>query len=275
MARGGNDFIYTMTSSGTDERQLVNCGPGECYPTWSPDGTKILFQKEYDGIGIYVMNGDGSDVRRLSPVPSLDVRPSWSPDGTRIIFSRVLAPPVNGGIPDTEIDSMNVSGNDVRTLLPADNTFNIEARWSPRGGKIAFMSGRDRSQQIYVMNANGSDVKMITSQGANGDPFWSPDGSRISFGSNRQGGGKLNVFTMSADGSDVRQVTNFLPPYEAGDTSWSPNGQKIVFELDKGGDGQSNPGASAQVWIINVNGTDPVSTHQSCSAVGCSPRWQP
>jgi TolB protein len=274
-ARGGDDFIYTMNANGTDSTELTNCGPGECYPSWSPDGKEILFQGEYNGIGIYVMNANGSDVRRLSQAPSLDVRASWSPNGSKIIFSRVVAPPVNGGIPNTEIDCMNANGTDVRTILPAHNTFNIEARWSPSGSEIVFMSGLHHSQQIYAMNADGSDVRMITSQGANGDPFWSPNGSRVSFGSNRQGGGKLNVFTMSPDGADVQQVTHFLPPYEAGDTSWSPDGRKIVFELDKGGDGQSNPDASAQVWIINANGTGAVSTHQVCSAVGCSPRWQP
>jgi Tol biopolymer transport system component len=137
------------------------------------------------------------------------------------------------------------------------------------------MSGRNHSQQIYMMNANGTDVTMITHQGANGDPFWSPSGSRISFGSNRQGGGRLNIFTMSPEGTDVRQLTHFLPPYEAGDTSWAPNGKEIVFELDKNGNGQSNPDASAQVWIVNANGTGAVSTDQACSDVGCAPRWQP
>ena len=88
VARGGDDFIYTMNASGSDSTELTNCGPGECYPSWSPNGREIVFQAEYDGIGIYVMNANGSDVRRLSPRPAFDVRPSWSPNGSEIIFSR-------------------------------------------------------------------------------------------------------------------------------------------------------------------------------------------
>jgi TolB protein len=272
---GGDDYIYTMNPNGTGQTELTNCGPGECYPAWSPDGAQIAFQRQHDGIGVYVMNADGSDVRRLSPTPSFDVRPSWSPDGSEIVFSRVVAPAAGSGIPDTEIDTMAADGTHVRTILGADGTFNIEARWSPDGSTIVFMSGRSHSQQIYTMHANGSDVRMITSRGANGDPFWSPNGSRISFGSDRQGGGRLNVFTMSPEGADVQQVTHVQPPFEAGDTSWSPDGREIAFELDKNGDGQSNPNASASVWIVNADGTGLVSTHETCSAVGCAPRWKP
>jgi Tol biopolymer transport system component len=275
VAKGGDDFIDTMTAMGTDVHQLTNCGPGECYPSWSPDGREIAFQGEFDGVGIYVMNANGTDVRRLSPTPAADVRPSWSANGKEIIFSRVVGPNTAGGIPNTEIDVMNANGTDVRTILPADGTFNIEPRWSPTASTIVFMSGRNHSQQIYTMTAGGRDLKMITSQGANGDPFWSPNGARISFGSDRQGGGRINVYTMSASGGHVRAVTHFSPPFEAGDTSWSPNGAEIAFEVDRGGEGQSNPNVPASVWTVHSNGSGAVNTKVRCASVGCAPRWRP
>lgn len=275
VARGGDDFIDTMNADGTDKHQLADCGPGECYPSWSPDGGEIVFQREFDGVGIYVMNANGTDVRRLSATPAADVRPSWSANGREIIFSRVVGTATGGGIPPTDIDVMDANGTDVRTILSADGTFNIEPRWSPTGSKIVFMSGRNQSQQIYTMNVNGTDLRMITHQGANGDPFWSPNGARISFGSNRAGGGKLNIYTMNSTGGDVRQLTHFLPPMEAGDTSWSPNGEVIAFEADDGGNGQSNPNARAFVWTVDANGTRATTTHVRCAAVGCAPRWRP
>ena len=125
------------------------------------------------------------------------------------------------------------------------------------------------------MNPDGTDIEQITTLGSNGDPFWSPDGSRISFGSTLDGALKLNLFTMDPDGSDIFQVTNYIEPFESGDTSWSPDGSKIIYEFDFRGQGQNDPDAFAEIHIINTDGTNDVNTRQRCSAVGCSPRWQP
>jgi TolB protein len=129
--------------------------------------------------------------------------------------------------------------------------------------------------QIFTMNIDGTNIRQLTHDGNNGDPVWSPDGTQISFGSDREGNEKLNIFVMNADGSNVRQLTHFDVPIEAGDTHWSPDGTKIIFERDIDGNKQSNPDAYAEVWIMNADGTKQLSTKQPCSCVGCAPRWRP
>lgn len=268
--------IHIMNADGTDVVDLVNCFDQECYPTWSPDGKKILFQRQINGVATYVMDANGKNVKRLSPTPALDVRPSWSPDGKKIIFNRIYNPPKEGDVPEADIMIMNADGSGAYTILPITKGHaNIQPRFSPDGKKITFQSIRldERSQHIYVMDIDGSNVRRVTDKGANGDPVWSPDGSRIAFGSNRAGA--VNVFTAKSDGSDVKQITHFDHPYEGGDTSWSPDGKKIAFQWDVGGKGQSDPNVPAEVWIVNSDGSgEPVSTKVSCSSVGCAPRWQ-
>jgi Tol biopolymer transport system component len=129
--------------------------------------------------------------------------------------------------------------------------------------------------EIYVMNIDGSSLRQLTSGANNADPVWSPNGARITFGSDREGGNLLNIFAMNADGSQQEQLTHFPVPYEAGDTNWSSDGRKIAFEYDIDGDKQSNPNTYAEVWTMNADGSGQTSTGIQCSDVGCAPRWQP
>ena len=79
--------------------------------------------------------------------------------------------------------------------------------WSPDGTKIAFTTGRDGNDEIYLMDTDGTNLKRLT-QNTYHDAYalWSPDGSTIVFESDRSG--KLNIWTMNAlDGSDATRLT--------------------------------------------------------------------
>jgi len=70
------------------------------------------------------------------------------------------------------------------------------------GNKIAFQSDRDGDHEIYVMNADGTEVQQLTDND-DGDwvPVWSPDGNKIAFNSGRDG--DHEIYVMNADGSNV------------------------------------------------------------------------
>jgi TolB protein len=262
-----------IVGAGKNIRRLTNDDEAENYPGWSPDGKKILYQRDYNGSATYIIDADGNNRLRLSATPGFDATASFSPDGSKIIYTRVLGMIVPGQVPKTEIHIMNVDGSADQTILPSTD-FSVEPRWSVNN-QVVFMSRMNGGQHIFRMNADGTGVTQLTNNANNGDPAWSPDGKQISFGSDRERNGKLNIFIMNADGSNTRQLTQFNMPYESGDTNWSADGTKIIFEYDIDGKLQSDPDAYAEVWTINADGTNQITTKQPCSCVGCAPRWRP
>lgn len=278
----GVNHVYIMRVDGNGAslgaKRLTSFAEAEDYPAWSPDGASLLVIRQLEGSAIYKISADGTGTRRLSPRPARDIFAAWSPDGAHIVYTRLLTDPPSPGTiatpPKTEIRVMNADGSGDHAILTS--LLSVEPDWSAKN-KIVFMSQMEgKNFDVFTMNPDGSEIRRLTKgHSNNGDPKWSPDGTKISFGSDREGRDKLNVFVMNADGSDPKALTFFETPVEVGDTHWSADGAQIVFEHDLGGKKQSDPTARAEVWIMASDGRAPTSTHQACSNVGCSPRFKP
>ncbi len=117
--------------------------------------------------------------------------------------------------------------------------------YSPDGTRIAFVSNREESFEIYVIDADGTNERRLTTTPANeGDPAWSADGSQIAYHSDA--GGTLQVWIMNADGSSQRQLTtgevvNLQPAI-------SPDGQTIAFTSARDG--------NYDVYLMGVDGSN-------------------
>src|SRR2546430_113950 len=92
--------------------------------------------------------------------------------------------------------------------------------WSPDGTKIAFATNRDGNDEIYVMNADGTNAVNVTKSAfADDGPAWSPDGTKIAFYSDRDGS-DVAIYVMNANGSGVVKLTSSAVPDEL--PAWSP-----------------------------------------------------
>jgi Tol biopolymer transport system component len=173
--RDGNLEIYTVNTDGSGLRRLTHNKAGDRDPAWSPDGRRIAFASQWQ---LAVMNADGSGQRILSRSTGRDFAPDWSPDGRRIAFERQLGRhqysscPRCGRAARFEVHLMNADGT-AEHRLTANG---MQPRWSPDGRKIGFVSGRDGSREVYVMNGDGSGQRNVSHTRLFNDSLfaWSP-----------------------------------------------------------------------------------------------------
>ncbi len=249
--------VYAIDPGSTNLVNLTNDPAVDATPEYSPDGSKIAFNR---GGEVYRMNADGSDQVNLTNAPLSNEGPSsWSPDGSKILFT-------SDRDGDTELYVMNADGSNQTRLTTEPGTQN-EASWSPDGAKIAYGGDQSGNGEIYIMNADGSNPTNLTHSGAQeGSPDWSPDGTQIVFNSDRDGGWGGDLFVMNADGTDQRNITN-TPEQSEQWPAWSPDGTKIASS--------GSAGIYNDIFVRNADGSNPTDITNTESLNEIDPDWQP
>jgi TolB protein len=136
--------------------------------------------------------------------------------------------------------------------------------WSPDGTRIVFESDRGGRQQIYVMNADGSDAQRISfGEGSYSQPVWSPRGDYIAFTKQHQG--RFHIGVMRTDGSEERLLTaSFL---DEGPT-WAPNGRVIMFT-------RQGAGATGEPALYSVDISGRNLRKVTSEGPASDPAWSP
>ncbi len=260
----GNASIYVMNADGTNQTRITSGALAFSELAWSPDGEKIAFSRS-DGVGtgdIYVINADGSNQARLTTsVGSFKVyvgTPVWSPDGEKIAFSRKTVEVTDTGgsasasAPVYEMSGLYVvNANGIGEIRLTDATAGSGFAWSLDGEKIAFTQPGMSTDDIFVMDSDGSGQTRLTNSSADESGLiWSPDGEKIAF-TRDDALGSADIFVMNSDGSGQTRLTNSRGGSE-GIVTWSPDGEKILFWAP---DATENFFSDA-ICVFNADGTD-------------------
>ena len=194
--------LFTANADGSNRRRLTAYGVYTAEATLSPDVKRLVFTSLKDGdLELYTMTVNGTDIRRLTNAPGYDGGAFFSPDGRQIVYRA----------------------------------------WHPTGDSLAAYQGllrqglvRPNRMEIWVMNADGTNQRQITSLGgANFAPFFTTDGHRIIFSSNYRNPRSRNfdLYLVNLDGSGLEQVTTDTE--FDGFPMFSPDGRQLVWASNR------------------------------------------
>ncbi len=211
----GNPSIYWVELSSGKKRGVVSDDRLSMSPSFSPDGRSLVFSRSEGGNNdLYSVRRDGSDMRRLTRSSGIDTNPAWGPTGRSIAFTSSRS-----GSP--QIYVMEAEGTNPRRVT-FGGKYNDGAAWHPDGSKLAYARRTDNGRRfdIAVVDLVTLEERILTNgPGSHEAPSYSPDGRFIAFESTRAGGTQKQIFVMTSEGRDLRQLTTVGENYGP---SWSP-----------------------------------------------------
>lgn len=211
--------IFIAKPDGSDLKQLTNTPGYDAETTITLDGKKLVFTSMRDGdLDIYTMDTDGKNVHRLTNEFGYDGGPFWSYDGKQIVY--------RANHPKTDKDKADYSDLLKQNLI------------------------RPTALEIWVMNADGSNKRQVTSNGkANFGPYFFPDGKRIIFASNMDDprGRNFDLYKINTDGTGLQRIT-FNDDFD-GFPMFSPDGKKLVFASNRNSKQQGETNVFIADWV--------------------------
>lgn len=233
---------------------------GEAY--FSPDSESIIFQavpKGEKNYQMFTMNLEEGKPKMVSLGKGRCTCGYFRPDGKKIIFASTHESPNLPSSSDVEKKAkyqwdftpyMNIyeadpDGSNLKRLTSGPY-YHAECSYSSDGKNILYASNETGSINLFIMDANGENVRQVTSTHHcyNGGPFFSPDNKQIVFRADRKESDFLQIYLIHLDGSNERQLTDNhavnWAPY------WHPNGKVIAFTSSLNGHNRY------EIYLMNI-----------------------
>jgi len=236
-----NGELKIVDSDGAETRAITT-GRGALSPAWSPTGESVVFTVLGNtGTQVQELDVRTGRTRRVSQIRAgLNITPVYQPGGNAILYAQGQG---SGYGTDLVLASLDDDSAKPRRITIGRGTDNTSPSYSPDGSQIAFISGKSGSPQVYIMDADGSNVQLLTPykpgvRSYRASPDWSPDGRAIAY---EQQQGLFQVWMIDLRDRVPKQLTS---EGENEDPSWAPDGRHIVLSSSRGGD--------KQLWILDT-----------------------
>ncbi len=240
-----NKEIYVMDFDGQNVELLTQDRSLALSPSWSPDGTQVLFTSYKPAVkggfvnpNLYLYNLVTRNRRTLSGSRGLNTGGVFHPKENKLAYTYS-----KDGRPEIYVLDL-----DTNTRMPITKTvfFSVEPSWSPDGQRITFSSSKTGRPHIWVANRDGSNAKRLTFAGQyNSSPNWSPRGDKIVFSGQENQKNNFNIFLVDPSGSNLARLTDDATSSE--NPTFSPDGRFIAFSSNR--DGQY------RIYIMTALGT--------------------
>ncbi|UCF35514.1 MAG: PD40 domain-containing protein [Acidobacteriota bacterium] len=247
-------FLLELTSDyrPRGEPLLLVSGSGGFYsPAWTPDGEEVIFVSNKAIWRKSRLGGQAAPATRIPLEGEWVGYPAISPDGHRLAYSTLRG---QDDIMHLPLTSPGVATGKPGKLAPSTRS-EMCPMFSPDGNRVAFISVRSGSWEVWVCDSDGSNVLRISScsAGVTRKLIWSPDGAQIAFPSTQEGLWSITIVPTA--GGNPRQLETKLPwhgwPGEL-TVLWASDGEWLVFTTDP-----ENPEG---LWKVPRAGRDPVRT---------------
>ena len=284
--------VWTINPDGSDPRQLTFDAGDKFYPTWSPNGSRLLYvapggvdQAGDDlGLDIWIINADGTGIEKVITGPGDDTEPAWSPDGSLIAFSSTRANKVRqvflldaacldqpGGCVDVRPHNLSChpdwcavefspvfapAGVQLPPYLTSAFTLAVLESINEAPAEIYF---RPPAVEVPIDFDRRNQVRGLA------DLAWSPDGTYFAFTwSYQRGANEIFVAPVADRGATWERLTSTNGNREP---AFSPDGQWIAFSTTRDG--------KPEIYLMTIGGANQINLTSSPATRELQPDWQP
>jgi len=232
-----NGTLRIVDSDGAETRTITT-GRGALSPAWSPTGESVVFTVLGNaGTQVHELDVRTGRTRLVSQIRAgLNITPVYQPDGNAILYAQ-------GTGYGSDLVLAGLDSTAPRRITLGRGSDNTSPSYSPDGHQVAFISGRSGQPQVYIMDADGSNVQLLTAykpgvRSYRASPDWSPDGRAIAY---EQQNGNFQIWMIDLRDRVPKQLTS---EGENEDPSWAPDSRHLVFSSTRSGD--------KQLWILDT-----------------------